>query len=114
MITIRINGRSIPATTYLAGIRLAKANPDRLFKQTLWGWWPGTGSEIVEQYRRDLHKRINERAGTTLQTSRVPPATWGRAQMPRVVLERYDIRCLNRHARPRLAHRQRDDACEYA
>ena len=109
MISIRIQDRSIPATTYLAGIRLAKANPDRLFKQTLWGWWPGTGSEIVEQYRRDLHKRINERAETKMQTSRVSPATWAKAQMPRVILERHDIRTMNRSARRRLENRMRDD-----
>lgn len=109
MITIRVNDRSIPAETYLAGLQLAKANPDRLFKTTLWGWWPGTGREIVEQYRRDLNRRITERGSAARRSSRVHPATWGRAHTPRVVLETHEIRSLNRHARPHLAHRARGE-----
>ena len=108
-ITIIVQGRHIPAETYLAGIRLAKANPERMFKTTLWSWVPGTGREIREQYQRDLDKRINQRCGIEPRKSRVSLTTWGLASTPRVILGRHDIRSLNRHQRQHLAHRQRDE-----
>ena len=108
-LTIIVQDLHIPAATYLAGIRLAKANPERMFKTTLWSWVPGTGREIREQYQRDLDKRINERGRLEPRKSRVNLSTWGRASTPRVILERWDIRSLNRHHRQHLAHRQRDE-----
>jgi hypothetical protein len=41
-------------------IRQAKANPDVEFKHGLTTWWPTTGREIVEQFRRGMVERINE------------------------------------------------------
>lgn len=110
MITIRINGRSIPAAQYLTGIRTAKANPDQTYPTSLHGWWPATGAEIISQYRADLQRRISQRGGETPRQGRVHPATWANAQMPRVILERHDIRTMNRSARRRLENRMRNDA----
>ena len=109
MAKIIVQDCHIPAATYLAGIRFAKANPERMFKTTLWSWLPGTGREILEQYLRDLDKRISERGGIRPRSSRVNLSTWGRASSPRVILERHDIRSMNRHQRKHLAHRQRDE-----
>ena len=111
MITIRIDGRSIPARTYIAAIKTAKANPNQMFSSSLRGrLWPATGSEIMQQYRADMQRRINQRAGSHQPMSRVHPATWAKASTPRVILEQHDIRSMNRSARLRLQHRLRDDA----
>lgn len=110
MATIKVNNRSVPADQYLAGLRRAKREPAAIFKTGLSTWWPATGAEIMDSYRRDLHTRINERGSDRAQASRVHPATWAKASTRRVILERHDIRSLNRHARARLQHRQRDDA----
>jgi hypothetical protein len=52
--------RRVRLGAYLEGIRLAKANPEATFKHGLTCWWPCTGAEILEQFRRGLHQRINE------------------------------------------------------
>lgn len=109
MARIGVLGYSIPAPAYLAGIRMAKENPTATFKRTLHSYEPGTGAEIVAQYRRDLQRRINERGGITPLQSRLHPAQWSIAATPRVVLEHHTIRCLNRHQLPRLIHRQREN-----
>jgi len=107
MARIGVLGYSIPAPAYLAGIRLAKQNPEATFKRTLHSYEPGTGAEIIAQYRRDLHKRINERGGIAPLDSRINRASWSMAATPRVVLNHHTIRNLNRHQRPRLIHRAR-------
>jgi len=107
-IYIEATGRHIPAPTYLSGIRTAKANPDEWFKTTLKTWVPGTGAEIMAEYRADLNARINARGGIVIPTGRVSLATWGRASIPRVALERHDIQAMNRHQRNHLSERQRD------
>lgn len=108
MAFIGIGGRSVPAARYMAGIRAAKENPEARFARTLHSWAPGTGADVMAEYRRDLHKRINERGGIVPHRSRVHPCTWGRASMPRVVLERHDVQSMNRSAKKRLANRMRD------
>ena len=108
MITIRIRNRSIPARQYLDGLRTAKQNPNQTYAGSLHGWWAATGAEITAQYRTDLHTRITERGTGRAPKGRVHPATWGKASTPRVVLERHDIRSLNRHARAKLQHRLRE------
>lgn len=108
MATIGIAGRSIPATTYLAGIRRAKAQPDVTFSSSLRGPGCATGAEVMAQYRADLHTRINRRAGRGAPESRVHPATWAQAATPRVILEPSQIRTMPRRARARLQHRMRD------
>lgn len=51
----------IPLREYLRAVRLAKANLDRTFRHGLTQWWPCTGREIVAQFLRGVHDRINER-----------------------------------------------------
>ena len=52
--------KCIPLGAYVAGLRLAKANPDAEFKHTLTTWWQGTGAEIMRQFRDSIHDRINQ------------------------------------------------------
>lgn len=59
------DGKRVRVADYVAGIRLAKANPDRTFKHGLGGWWPETGREILAAYRRHVDTVINRRAGIT-------------------------------------------------
>jgi hypothetical protein len=62
MRTIRLPAldRSVPLSAYLRAVRLAKANPDALFKTGLTTWWPTTGAEIVRQFRAGMNDRIND------------------------------------------------------
>lgn len=111
MATVRVLDRSIPAPAYLAGIRLAKTKPHALFATSLWWRDPATGAEIIDQYRRDLHRRINRRGGLAMADSRTGPAVWAKMATPRVIIEPCDWNTLNRHHRPRLARRVRDLEC---
>lgn len=54
------NGRWVPIGSYVEAIKKAKANPDAEFKHGLTCWWPCTGAEIMVQFRRGMHNRINE------------------------------------------------------
>lgn len=109
MTYIRIEDYAIPASQYLAGIRAAKANPEAMFKRTLKSWTPGTGAQVMAEYRRDLHDRINARGGIIPQESRIAPSDYSMIRTPRVILERHTIRRLNRHQRPRLIGRAREE-----
>lgn len=51
-------GRTVTVAAYCAAIRKAKANPDATFPHTLNGWWPGTGADIVNQFRQVRNARI--------------------------------------------------------
>ena len=44
---------------YVKQIRIAKAHPNAEFKHGLTCWWPCTGAEIMRQFRRGMHDRIN-------------------------------------------------------
>jgi hypothetical protein len=52
--------KRVPLSAYIKAIRAAKENPERTFITGLTTWWPTSGSEIVEQFRRGMHERINE------------------------------------------------------
>ena len=45
---------------YIEGIKLAKLNPDSIFKHSLTCWWPCTGTEIMKQFREGIQERINQ------------------------------------------------------
>lgn len=64
MLTIRLAAidRTVPLGAYVAAIKRAKANPEAEFKHGLTTWRPTTGAEIVRQFRRGMHDRINSRA----------------------------------------------------
>ncbi len=59
-ITLPAVGKTVSLRTYLDAIRTAKANPDKEYRHGLTTWWPVTGREIVNQFRRGVHDRINE------------------------------------------------------
>ena len=59
-ITLPALGRTVTLGQYLTAIRAAKANPDQEFKHGLTCWWSCTGREIVAQWRRGIHDRINQ------------------------------------------------------
>lgn len=44
---------------YVEAVKLAKANPDALFKHGLDSWWPTKGAEIVRQWWRTAVDRMN-------------------------------------------------------
>lgn len=45
---------------YVAAIKLARDNPDQEFKHGLTSWWPTSGREIMQQFMRSVHERIND------------------------------------------------------
>lgn len=53
-------GQVVSLKAYVAAIKVAKANPDMQFKSGLTTWWTTTGAEIMKQFRRGMHQRINE------------------------------------------------------
>ena len=52
--------RRVSLRTYVSGVKLAKANRDREFKEGLTCWWPCTGQDIVNQFWRGVEERINQ------------------------------------------------------
>ncbi len=60
VIYLPATGKRIPLKAYVQGIKLAKANPTAEFKHGLTCWWPCTGKEIMRQFRRSIHDRINQ------------------------------------------------------
>ena len=52
--------KRISLGAYVCAIKTAKANPEQEFKTGLTTWWPTTGAEIVEQFRRGMNDRINQ------------------------------------------------------
>lgn len=52
--------RHIYLSTYLNAVRIAKRHPDHTFDCGLTTWWPVTGAEVVQQFRRGIHDRINQ------------------------------------------------------
>ena len=61
MRTITIaTGRTVSIGQYVTAIKFAKASPDAEFAHGLTCWWPCTGREIMEQFMRGVHDRINQ------------------------------------------------------
>ena len=52
--------KRVTLTQYLRAVRFAKTNPDMLFSYGFTCWWPVTGREIVDQFRRGMHDRISQ------------------------------------------------------
>ena len=46
--------KSVTVGQYVAVIKEAKANPDRVFSRGLTGFWPVTGREIVREFRETM------------------------------------------------------------
>ncbi len=60
VIHLPATNKHIPLKAYVQGIKLAKANPTAESKHGLTCWWPCTGKEIMRQFRRSIHDRINQ------------------------------------------------------
>lgn len=60
-VSLPATDQRVPLGAYVAGVKLAKENPEREFKRGLTTWWPVTGAEIVRQFRDGMHDRINQR-----------------------------------------------------
>lgn len=54
-----INKR-VSLAVYIAGIRQAKANPDKRFKHGLTCWYACTGADIMRQFMDGINDRINQ------------------------------------------------------
>jgi hypothetical protein len=52
--------RWVPLRVYIAGVRLAKANPTAWFPHGLTSEGPTTGAEIVSQFWHGVEDRINQ------------------------------------------------------
>lgn len=52
--------RRVTLRQYIDAIRLAKANPEKVFKHGLTCWCPCTGREILEQFLHGVQDRINQ------------------------------------------------------
>lgn len=59
-VSLPANDRRVTLGAYVGAVALAKANPTREFKCGLDTWWPTTGAEIMRQFRKAMHRRINE------------------------------------------------------
>ncbi len=54
------DGFVVPMGVYVAGVKLAIANPDKQFNRCLRDRWPATGRTIRRQFREGMHDRINQ------------------------------------------------------
>lgn len=59
-VTLPAINRTVTLGAYVRAIKQAKANPDAEFKHGLTVWWPCTGREIMQQFRRGMHDRISQ------------------------------------------------------
>lgn len=53
------DGRRVGVAAYCAAVRKAKANPCAHFNRTFEDRWGGPGAEIVRQFVKGVHDRIN-------------------------------------------------------
>lgn len=58
--------RRITLGQVVAIVRAALQDPDARFDRSFCGWWPASGHEILRQFRRGLHDRINLRGGIVI------------------------------------------------
>ena len=54
-------GKWVSLGAYVRQVKVAKAHPNAEFKHGLTCWWPCSGAEIMRQFRRGMHDRINQR-----------------------------------------------------
>ena len=52
--------RWVSIRAYVKAVKTAKAHPDAQFKEGITCWWPCTGREVMQQFRRGLRDRINQ------------------------------------------------------
>lgn len=59
-ITLPAINRTVSLGAYVKAIKLARDNPDSTFDYGLTCWWSCTGREIMSQFLRGMHDRINQ------------------------------------------------------
>jgi hypothetical protein len=52
--------KKVSLKNYIAGIKMAKANPETVFKHGLTCWWSCTGADIMRQFLSGIQDRINQ------------------------------------------------------
>ena len=52
--------RWVSIKIYVRAVKMAKANPEQVFEAGISSWWPTKGREVMQQFRRGLHDRINQ------------------------------------------------------
>lgn len=52
--------RRVTLASYVETVKYAKANPEVIFRHGLDGWWPITGAELFQEFRRSINHRINQ------------------------------------------------------
>lgn len=82
VISLPAINRQISLGAYVAGIKLAKANPERTFEHGLTCWYSCTGAKIVAQFREGLHERINAGSYRMAEGWRRAGATRGEFRRP--------------------------------
>jgi len=97
---IRVLGKKITISAYIHWIQLAKANRSSRFAKTLTSEFGGTGEEILREFRKGVHDRINrhlpERGARDFESSEV----WRFRMLlnSRSILRKSDIpSCLQRY-----------------
>lgn len=58
-ITLPAVNKRVSLKAYIAGVKLAKQNPDMIFKHGLSCWWACSGADIMRQFRAGINDRIN-------------------------------------------------------
>jgi len=53
-------GKFLTAGQYVQVVKGAKDSPTLTFPRTFCQWWPGTGADIVAEFRAGVHARINK------------------------------------------------------
>lgn len=100
--------KHIPARAYIAGYKLAKANLQETFRHGLCTWWPVTGAQIVREYRRDMHARINVRGGQAWRNEEtIRERDYyhdAREANSRCIVRQFRVRKLNKRLAHRLTH----------
>ena len=59
-ITLPAINKTVSLGAYVRAVKMAKANPDQMFKTGLTTWWATSGAEILNQFRAGMHDRINQ------------------------------------------------------
>ena len=59
-ITLPAIDRTVTLRQYLDAIKIAKSRPSDTFKHGLTCWYPCTGADIMQQFRKGMHDRISQ------------------------------------------------------
>ena len=101
-------GQVVPMRAYVDGIRaVLQADPSAQYACSLEHWAPSTAAEIVAQWRKSVHDRVNNRGGLVVPRDRQADHLMRRlARMieGRCVIRRHDLNGIPQKVAQRLAH----------